>query len=347
MKQHVHVSDFRQFKNCRVKWWFTSPLRGGWAPKTTPKALHVGTLVHKAIELWYADRSKDAADVWPAVWLTEERRMAAENVYFSEEEADKLYSKCAAILDTFIKWARVNDNDYTLLYSEQSFEVPFMQQDEIFLAGRMDQVLQDKYGRIWIRDFKITTADMYDYSDYIRAQDDQVRAYVFAAKQLFPEFTVAGAIFTFVRAKEPTIPEVLKSGKGLTRKANIDTTFELYHQTIIDNGFDVADYEVELNDLKMRNRTKPWVMQTEVFLTDADLVKWLLRSRTTMRTMAKVSPDSHSLWPADYFSCKGCPFRRPCNLLLNESEERAVEYLRTNYIPGKYALDALDTLETE
>lgn len=342
-KTHFHVSDLRQFKNCRIKWYFSSPLRGGWEPKTQPHALHVGSLVHQAIELWYSDRSQTTSDVWNTIWANEEARLTQENVTMPDEEADALYAKCVAILDTYLNWARKNDN-LEVLHSEQKFEVPFIQADEVYLAGKMDQIVRDEYGNLWVRDFKVTTADFFDYSEYIRSQDDQVRAYVYALRQLFPEERIGGAIYTFIRAASPTIPEVLKSGKGLSRRANIDTTYDIYYQTILDHGFDPDDYEEILTLLK--NKPRPWVMQCQIFLTEPDLALWKARSNLTVRQMMRTNhPDL--LWPADYFSCKGCRFRKPCAALLNEGMPNAQRQLEIGYRPSKYALEALDTLETE
>lgn len=343
-KTHIHVSDLRNFKSCRIRWHFSSPIRGGWSPTTQPKAMHLGTLIHSALEMWYGvQRTVTIEDVWESVWLEELKRQLDMNIYMSEEEADKLYNKAHAILQTYNTWANKNDT-YEVVNIEQKFEVPLM--DDVFLAGKFDQIVRDRFTRVlWIRDFKVTTADMFEYADYIRNQDDQARAYVFALAQLFPDENVGGSIFTFIRAKAPTIPELNKKGDSITRRANLDTTEEVYCKTLATYGLSKEDYEAEIVQLRERTKTKPWVMETRFAYDPVDINAWANRTRHTAQTMIKMPTNGAGLWPASYFTCRGCPFKQPCSTFLRDGMSNAETVLRHRFVPGKWAMDALDLLE--
>jgi len=60
---------------------------------------------------------------------------------------------------------------------------------------------------------------------------------------------VSGIIFNLVRAKLPTVPQVLKSG-GLSKAKSIDTDVDTYLQAIKDNRLNPNDYVDILNHLK-------------------------------------------------------------------------------------------------
>lgn len=345
-KIHIHVSDMRNFKSCRIKWNFASPLRGGWAPRTTPKALKLGTLVHQALEAWYESRKTiKLSKCWQTVWEAELIRLDVENVPYEVPDMEELRDKAFGILQTYANWCQLNDK-YEVVHVEQAFEVPLITNSsltsEVWLAGKFDLVVRDPLtGVLWVRDFKVTTAEVYDYSAYLRDQDDQARAYVFAAKQLFPDEKVGGVIFTMLRAKKPTVPELLKTGKGISRRA-CDTTLEVYMRALQKYNLDPAEYEEEIEAIKTKSASRPWVYETRLSFDTTDLFQWSKRARSTVRTMVA---ENTPLWPSDFFTCKGCAFRGPCAGFLREGQEYADAILKAQYVPGKWAVDALELLE--
>jgi len=339
--KHIHVSDMRSFKSCRVKWSFTSPMKGGWAPKTTPKALKVGTLVHQSLDLWYQNRSVKLSTCWEKIWNAELVRIACEEIDISVEDQVELRDKVAGILSTYANWANQNDH-YEVVHIEQAFEVPLMESKGVYLAGKMDQIVRDpQTGMLWVRDFKVTTADFLEYTRYLQDQDDQARAYYYAVKLLFPDENIGGVIFTLLRSKKPTVPELLKSGKGLS-KAAIDTTEAVFLRQIQKYGLVREEYDEILQSLRTKALTRPWVSERRLVFSHSEIAEWLRRTKSVVLTMLSESP---MLWTADFFTCKGCAFRNPCASRLRGDETHAQSLLETHYTAGRWAMEALELQE--
>jgi hypothetical protein len=117
--------------------------------------------------------------------------------------------------------------------------------DGVTFVGYIDKIALDEAGRKWIMDHK-SHKNLPD--EDARFSDLQLAFYVaMAPKAGYGE--MAGIIWDYVRTKPPAIPELLKNG-SLTKRQNIDTTYEVYLDTIKAHGLNPADYADMLAMLK-------------------------------------------------------------------------------------------------
>ena len=100
--------------------------------------------------------------------------------------------------------------------------------------GTIDRIVVDRYGRYWLWDYK--TAKSADTAKL--ATDDQVSAYLYAARKLFP-FPVYGFVYLQMTKDRAQPPKRLKNGQ-LSRDKRQKTTYGLVRQALIDEYGDVS-----------------------------------------------------------------------------------------------------------
>ena len=343
MPTHIHISDVRQFLSCRIKWNFSSALRLGLSPKTAPKAMWKGTLVHLALEKWYeSNKKRHIEDCWIDTWEEELERLELVGAEYAPESLVDLQDTCVGILMTYANWAKTHDVE-EVVTTEVDFVVPLLRTKDIHFAGRYDLVVSDEDGGIWINDFKVTGGDFDGFSTYLRDQDMQARAYCWAGKKLFGD-AFKGIIFTLIRSKAPTQPALLKSGKISANKA-VDTTVAVFTDSLLRNGQSPKDeaYVDVYDALRTKERNNTWVRR--IYLTFPDYALHLFEVQ--MLAMAEEMTKSNvMLTPANYFVCRGCPFATPCAALLNVGEDVSNELLQAGYVRSAYVQSAINLLET-
>lgn len=278
----LSTTERQEFKECRRKWDFASLSRQGIEPNRPAVALWFGTGIHHALEMLYQRRATYGVDpayveemndrdyvhkVWTDWYNKELKRLEESQTVLWDEQKQALEETQELglrMLENYETWSSVADhNDGTgfkrVLYTEREFAVaipdkngePYHFTDgsgqvwEMWLVGRLDMVVEDFDGRIWVLDHK-TSKDRLD--EEILILDDQMTLYLWAAQQILQK-PIEGCYYNVLRKKLPTVPEVLKSGKSLSKAKTIDTTYEVYLQAIEDNGFDPADYEDILDHL--------------------------------------------------------------------------------------------------
>lgn len=115
----------------------------------------------------------------------------------------------------------------------------------IALVGKIDAVAQDRNGRVWLVEHK--SFKKLPDEDF-RWTNQQATIYTWVMPQIgFPK--PDGVLWDYIRTKTPTKPELLKSG-ALSKRKNIDTTYETYLKAIEEYGLDPSDYEDILEHLK-------------------------------------------------------------------------------------------------
>lgn len=106
--------------------------------------------------------------------------------------------------------------------------------------GTIDRIVVDRYGRYWLWDYK--TAKSADTAKL--ATDDQVSAYLYAARKLFP-FPVYGFVYLQMTKDRVQQPKRLKNGQ-LSRDKRQKTTYGLLRQALIDDYGEVNKAPSEL-----------------------------------------------------------------------------------------------------
>jgi hypothetical protein len=235
--------------------------------------LWFGTGIHKALDYYYFNNedAEGMVHTW-ATWVQEEiNRIQEEQGSLCDEQLSELYDSGdlgVAMLQGYQNWAYMADRGSDIgfrkaLRTEAEFSVPipdinsepFIFQDgncqdyEVWLGGRFDMLVEDWSGRIWIMDHKTSKNKL---NSDILPLDDQLTLYLWAAREILGE-PIEGCFYNVLRKKVPSVPEVLKSGKGLSKNKAIDTTYSVYVEAIKDNGFSIADY-IEILDL-LKNKS--------------------------------------------------------------------------------------------
>lgn len=201
--------------------------------------------------------------------------------------------------------------------------------DSITTPAVVDLITQDDDG-IWLWEHK-TGANIPDAER--RLKDLQTMVYVALVEEELG-YEIAGIQWNYLRTKEPTVPTVLKSGPGagrLTLRKDIDSTWEVYHQTIVDNGDDPEDeYYLEVRE-RLEDREErtffprhrlPVLQSEEILLRD------FVRSAEEIEDM-RSAPDYIPIRNVG-FNCTWCPFEKVCRAaILGGDEEDVIDRLFT------------------
>lgn len=141
-----------------------------------------------------------------------------------------------------------------------------------------------------------------------------------------------GILWDYGRMKAPTVPELLKSGKALSQRMNIDTDQFTYLREIKRHGFKEKPYAKILKALEGKERTffervplaAPNKHMVERIVADA------VETTHMVHEMAKrkMAPRSMS-----GFNCNNCEFRRLCEAEVRGLDAKFVQ--KKDYEPRK------------
>lgn len=187
-------------------------------------------------------------------------------------------------------------------------------------TGYIDWVARHKpSGQVWLWDFKFRKSFQEDWVEEI---DLQKPVYM---KQLIdlgvePIGTICGQI----KSSAPKKPALTK--KGTLSKARITTTWEVYLQSIIENGLDPADYE----DMKDKLKDNKFFHLSRAFRTDEELQRtWdtvFIRSVNQIKKQTLLpEPPPRSI---GYMNCNFCQFRDVC---IEDLKGRDTEDLKNQF----------------
>ena len=350
----LHISDIRTFKQCRRKWYFSSLMPDclGKEPRVPYAPFFTGRAIHYVLEQMY-ETNEHPSDIFYG-WLEEaikEMEATAGALWPAEKEKiEEQVHLIVGMLDHYVVWQEhsksIND-DWNLrwLATELTFDVPigksfkrinedtgeidtfhwidsyFLGRTPTTLAGRFDGVVERiSDGTLWLFETKTTRS----VKELVRTlvNDEQAGLYCWAVQEVIGK-PIAGVLYNILRKKPPTIPRILKDGT-ISRAMNIDTTLEVYWQTLKDHytelmdGMDWSidelkdDYREVLEHLEQKGNT--FFLRYEVRKTQTELrtlVSYLLSTAKEMLGADTV------LYPAPgWMNCNFCHFRAPC-LLMN------------------------------
>lgn len=212
--------------------------------KRPAKALVFGKIIHEMIDAYLNQES------WEEVlekYIKEYEKMFIEE----QEEYGDIPDNARTIMKGYIN--KYKDSELTPIEfqdrkSEYEFTIPFIPKYDIYLTGYIDRIVKDPNGLIWLTETK-TCKSIPDDEDK-RFSDIQTALYYWVAEKIgLPK--PDGILWDYVRSKVPQKPSILKSG-GLSKRKSIDTTREVYLETILENGLDPDDYNDMLDMLEER-----------------------------------------------------------------------------------------------
>lgn len=234
----VSYSRIRTFRNCNRQYYYK--YIENLEPKKKPAPLMKGWIIHKMIETYLQKGD----------WKKELNDFLEEQYYpLFKEEREEVYGKLEEELPEIMKGyiQKWEDQQLEFEHIEIEFKVPlikFKGETKVLFKGRIDGIARDQNGRRWLVEHK---SHKNLPNEDVRFTDLQTCLYKWAVKKAgYGE--VDGILWDYIRTKPPVKPELLKNGT-LTKRKNIDTTYEMYYQTILDHELDPEDYEDILNVL--------------------------------------------------------------------------------------------------
>lgn len=243
----IHVTATNSFRQCRRRYYYQEVQH--LVPLVPNPKMALGIAFHQGVSVYYRTGDWDAGR--GAAYLEWLKQIVSEEGY--DEEGALL----ASMYNMYVDDCRLHDPEAfsRLLGVELPISAPIISEHvrPMILRGTLDLLVSDVHNRLWIVDHK-TVAAFRDPNELIL--DDQMAAYAWLVRQAYPEERLAGVIYSQVRRKLPSIPEVVSDGTRLSRRA-CDTTPEVYRRAIKSYGLDPRDYQEELTQLE--NSRDRWV----------------------------------------------------------------------------------------
>lgn len=213
-------------------------------PRKKAAPLVKGSMLHDMDDAWLNGRN------WREVLVEYKRKYDKLFIEEREEYGDIIPDMETIMLGYIKKWEK-HDLDYVEKdgsKTEHRLEVEFIP-GKVMFVGIIDRMGYDNKGKLWLVEKKSFKQKL--PKEEVRFTDLQTTLYYhFAPLCGFPK--PYGVMWDYVRAKPPAVPQLLKKG-GLSKRKNIDSTYETYLAAIDDRGLDGEDYADILENLK----TKP------------------------------------------------------------------------------------------
>jgi hypothetical protein len=205
-----------------------------------------------------------------------------------QEEWDIIREKTALLKDVaalYVPWAREQDAGLQVITRQFQADVPVVAPSgrgstKYQLRFKPDGIVV-KDGELWLWEDKAWK--IIDRTSLKMLQmDEQCGFYLWGLRQLidrgeapaevqaaFDEYGYpAGVVYNVLRKKLPTVPKQLKDGSTSRDKA-IDTTEEVYRQTLTERGQDPADYAEILDVLREKGNT--FFVRQPVYRNESEL----------------------------------------------------------------------------
>jgi len=310
----VHSSDIRMFKECRMRWAFSSMLRLGLEPSVPNRHLWLGRAVHHALGAYYGGKGPQGlTEAYEAHVSREMDRLGT--LELSDENWVDINSAADLgrdMLEHYRVWAPKRDKQDGLRITmpEVPFSAPVPGLHNVVLAGTPDGHARMQ-GGFWLLEWK-TCATFPNFNGLLL--DEQAKAYNWGAHNdpRFEGMKPKGTVFTFLRKKAPARPRVLKTG-GLSRNKRIDTTADVYLSSLLQYGYDPEHYR----DILMHLRDKEDNFFQRVWITYDERALCVFERNLTAVVKQMVDPDTPIYPSPNWYRCPWCPFRAPCTLALH------------------------------
>lgn len=360
----VHISDVLQYKACRRKWWFSSPIGRNLTPKQLYAPFFVGSAVHHCKEHLTIEGASITSSL--AAFLKTELKDHVKGPMWQDEvpAIRKDVRLVRALMDQYIAWSRTNkgpfgDQNLDYIAHEVRFDdgpdadwpavrleidgVPL--QPEVWLAGRFDGLVRRRSdGSIWLTEDK--TCRSIEERSKLLPHDEQATAYVYAASTLFNE-PVTGIVYTLLRKKVAEVPRPVKGGR-LSVDKRIDTSPEIYRQAILEYHGRLSEQKIQAEYGSVlqyiEDFREPFVARVAIKRTQTQINRYIRELHATALEM--FSPNTY-ITATRTWSCPGCLFRAPCLAMdIEEDDSGALQILSSQFKQRNQA-DRIRTIAIE
>lgn len=188
----------------------------------------------------------------------------------------------------------------------------------VCLAGRLDMLVKDEHGDLWIVDWKTAArlargdASGQDRDEFLEL-DDQIGSYVMALRRKLG-LNVRGFIYVELKKAFPEAPtrnKVMRLGRMYSVNQNQNVDFDTYLKTVKEHdteAYEAGLYDDFLNFLKnggVNFHGRYQIMKSDDELEEIERQLWMEAADMT-------DPDLRIYASPGRFSCGFCAFRQPC-----------------------------------
>lgn len=252
-------------------------------------------------------------------------------VPIKDEDGNTIWCKCQRC---WTKWCAYVDNvlekdnpNWTPLDQQQRLErTLYWKGLPVTYGGRVDCIFQDRFGRIWIVDWKtaarLSTGDPGAADDYLYL-DDQITSYCWAFFVL--GLDVAGFIYHQIKKSAPVEPEPLKRrrlGALYSQNKQADFDYNVYLTTVQENdpgAYADGVYDAFLEYLK--ENASPLYKRHTIHRNTEELRQAGIN--IALEALDMTDPGLRIYPSSGRFSCKYCAFHEPC---LGKNRGEDVQY---------------------
>lgn len=332
----VSLSAFQVWQQCETRYYYQYVRKLRIRDKFVAPTL--GRVLHEYLEHYHnnlaagysAEDSHLSAQLKTSANVEPEIRQYAQTAYLggAEELAKELLEiphLAGRITDRYFKVRGRSDAErYKFLLVERWLNLPIY--DGIRSTGVADLVTQDQEtGRLNLWEHKSTQNVP---SDSVRLRDLQTMLY--SVKLRWQEgLTIDSVIWNYIRTKEPSVPEVLKSGQ-LTKRNNLDSTWETYLATAEENGLYLGEDYSEVRDrLLDRELTVFFPRYEQVIVVSENVLMddYIIEARRMKRAREAWANGSTPVRSISR-SCDYCEYNKVCMAVLTGGDEEDVIRMR-------------------
>jgi len=172
---------------------------------------------------WYARNHLPQAEYTP---VAVEAKFA---VPVKDENGNQLYCKCDRCWEKYQAVRKKSDNPDSFAPRHLWRGLP------VFYEGRVDAIMQDKFGGYWIRDWKTTQRMMNEDSDVILEIDDQVASYCWAF-MVAMNLNIRGFLYVELRkgtTEAPVEMKVVRLGRRFSTSKQNPPDYTMFKETVM------------------------------------------------------------------------------------------------------------------
>lgn len=290
---YISTSERLAWRRCRWLWHESYVER--LKPNVSAPALRFGSLIHKALELYYipgVKRGADPVETFQKAYEEELKEAVKMGFYDEDDEWSEAGHLGVSMLENYLA-TYGKDEQFKVICSEQRFEEPIVNDHGEIIAvyvGVLDGVWQNRStGRLRMVDHKTAKAIKTDYL----ALDDQ-----------------SGAYWTF-GTRFLKRHKILKPGDELEfiwfnflRKAALDT-----------RPRNASGQYLNQNGTVSQKQPAPYFLRHPSMRDRADMVNQELRVKQELSEMWRARTNTVKTYKnPGMFTCPGCPVKSYCEL---------------------------------
>jgi hypothetical protein len=326
----VDGSSIDNWKKCRRQAWFVNqpPFGRGLRPMQAALPLEFGIIFHSALDLVYCERPaqyEHAPTNFRKLFnarIAQIKRRKHDPLAAQMGQLEEARDLGIAMLTEWSQWAPPRD-DFEVVATEAPMLVPIYRPgDEVhrhwapvaLYYMRLDGLVRDNKGRLWLREYK--TAGRW-WPGYYLDINSQVSRYCYGIKQRLGE-APHGVLMDFFLKQAVNDPPILKkTGLPTTSMAKLGyVTFQRYQEAILQSGRTPTKEHMDVLDTlldRSRESGHPTLRRVLVERTPYAIDE---AGRRLSREVVKMLNSLGDLDISDdQFKCGICPVQKLCRVM--------------------------------